>query len=77
MTLHEDLLADSSNLDLLQLDSAITKLAEHDARKAELVEMHIFSGLTYTEMTEVTGLSSSTLDRELRFAKAWLKATLT
>ena len=77
VTLHEEILADSSNLDLLELDTAITHLADQDARKAELLEMHIFSGLTYTEMTEVTGLSSSTLDRELRFAKAWIKARLT
>lgn len=58
------------------LDEAITALAKFDERKAELVELQIFAGLTFDEMSEVTGLSTSTLDRELRAAKAWLKKTI-
>ena len=58
------------------LDEAVTALAVFDARKADLVELQIFGGLTFEEMAEVTGLSSSTLDRELRAAKAWLKKTI-
>lgn len=58
---------------LADLDEALTALADNDQRKAELIELSMFGGLTYREMTEVTGLSSSTIDRELRFAKAWLK----
>ncbi|MEM7097938.1 MAG: sigma-70 family RNA polymerase sigma factor [Pseudomonadota bacterium] len=77
VTLHESMVgASAPGIDVLDLDMAISKLAEQDSRKAELIEMNVFSGLTYAEMAEVTGLSTSTLDRELRFAKAWLKATL-
>ena len=44
-----------------------------DMRKVELIELQYFAGLTFKEMEETTQLSSSTLDRELRFARAWLK----
>lgn len=60
----------------LDLDEAIERLARFDERKAELVELHFFGGLTYEEMASTTGLSTSTLDRELRLAKAWLKKEL-
>jgi RNA polymerase sigma factor (TIGR02999 family) len=59
--------------DLLALDEALRALAAQDSRKAELVELQYFAGLTFGEMEAVTGLSSSTLDRELRFARAWMK----
>ena len=58
---------------LLDLDEALSKLSELDERKAQLVELQYLGGLSFREMEEVTGLSSSTLDRELRFARAWLK----
>lgn len=58
---------------LLDLDDALRTLAEFDERKAQLVELQLFGGLSFDEMAEVSGLSSSTLDRELRAAKAWLK----
>lgn len=63
--------------DLLQLDEALTALAEIDQRKADVVQLQYFGGLSFREMEEVTGLSSSTLDRELRLARAWLKKHLT
>lgn len=61
---------------ILDLHEALLSLAEHDARKAEILELHYFGGLSYDEMGEVLGLSSSTLDRDIRFAKAWLRAKL-
>lgn len=61
---------------ILDLHEALIELAEHDTRKAEILELHYFGGLTYAEMGEVLGLSSSTLDRDIRFAKAWLRAKL-
>ena len=61
---------------LLDLDEARTRLAEMDERKAELIQLQYFGGLSFKEMEEVTGLSSSTLDRDLRFARAWLKDQL-
>jgi RNA polymerase sigma factor (TIGR02999 family) len=61
---------------ILDLHEALIELANHDARKADILELHYFGGLTYEEMGEVLGLSSSTLDRDIRFAKAWLRAKL-
>jgi len=61
---------------LLDLDRVIEELAAQDPRKAELVELRQFGGLTLEEIGEVTGLSVSTVQRELRFAKAWLTRRL-
>jgi RNA polymerase sigma factor (TIGR02999 family) len=61
---------------LLALDRALEKLAKNDSRKAEILDLQIFGGLSFGELQEVTGLSSSTLDRDLRFARSWLKAEL-
>ena len=55
------------------LNEAIEALAAVDSRKADLIELQIFGGLTFDEMATVSDLSTSTLDRELRMAKAWLK----
>lgn len=65
-----------ASAELLDLDETLSKLAELDERKAELIQLQYFGGLTFREMEEVTGLSSSTLDRELRFARAWMKDQL-
>ena len=58
--------------EILDLHEALNQLAERDPRKAEMLELQFFGGLTYEEMSEVLNLSRSTLDRDLRFAKAWL-----
>lgn len=68
--------AGSADAEFLDLDEALTSLAELDPRKAELIQLQYFGGLTFDEMQEVTGLSSSTIDRDLRFARAWLKDAL-
>jgi len=74
VTLNESLAADAdADANLLALDEAVSKLAEIDARKADLVQLQYFGGLSFRELEEITGLSSSTLDRELRLARAWLK----
>ncbi len=74
----EDIVAVSPETsdDILELHEALTALAEQDKRKADILELHYFGGLTYEEMSEVLGLSSSTLDREIRFAKAWIRTKL-
>ncbi len=58
--------------DLAALDEALCRLAARDERKARVVELHYFAGLTYEEVAEAMGLSAATVDRDLRFAKAWL-----
>jgi RNA polymerase sigma factor (TIGR02999 family) len=70
---HSDVLPDERFEDL---DDALNRLAKLDKRKADLIELQVFGGLSFRELSEVTGLSSSTLDRELRLARAWLKREL-
>lgn len=63
--------------EVIELDEALKKLAKFDERKSKLIELRFFGGLTYEEAAEVLAISTTTLDRELRMAKAWLKQELT
>ena len=59
-------------MDVVELDLALKRLAELDERKSKIVELHYFGGLKYDETAEVLQISAATVDRELRMAKAWL-----
>ena len=61
---------------ILELDDALNKLAEIDARMARGVELQYFGGLTSTEAAEVLGVSRTTLHNDMTFAKAWLQEAL-
>jgi len=61
---------------LIEIYQALTRLAEIDARKADIVELHTFGGLTYAEIAGVLKISESTVRADMRFSKAWLKAAL-
>jgi RNA polymerase sigma factor (TIGR02999 family) len=61
------------SLDLLALDQALQQLTRLDPRRAGVVELFFFGGLTYDEIAEVVGESRSTVHRDLRLAKAWLQ----
>jgi len=77
VTLDEQVTASSAtDYRLIEIDAAISRLAEIDARKAEILELKYFGGLTGRELAEVTGLSTSTLDRELNLALSWVTAEL-
>lgn len=67
---------DGTALDLLALDQALHQLKQHDERSARIVEMSYFAGMEREEIAHVMGLSVPTIDRELRFARAWLNQTL-
>lgn len=58
--------------DLIELDEALTLLAKLDPRKAQVVELRFFGGLSVDETAEVMKLSSITIIREWNKAKAWL-----
>lgn len=58
------------------LQECIEKLHTYDERKCWIVEMHYFVGLKVEEIVEVTGLSRSTVMRELTFSRAWLRRCL-
>ena len=55
------------------LDEALDAISGADPRKARIVELHYFAGLTHGEIARTLELSPATVDRDLRFAKAWLK----
>ena len=55
---------------------ALERLAGQDPRKAEVLTLHFFGGLTYDEIASVLAVSAATVDRELRFAKAWVAREL-
>ena len=61
---------------IVDLDEALTRLQEIDPRVARVVELHYFGGLDYDEAAAAVGSSRSTVNRDLRFAKAWLKKML-
>jgi RNA polymerase sigma factor (TIGR02999 family) len=57
---------------ILELDDALNRLGEVDERKARLIELTYFGGLTYDDAAEALSISPATVHRELRLAKAWL-----
>ena len=58
--------------ELLAIDEALRELAEHDPRKAQIVEMRFFGGLTLDEIAEVLEVAPITVSREWAKARAWL-----
>ncbi len=56
-----------------ELDDALEALSAVDERKVRVIEMHYFAGLTHTDIAQALELSPSTVDRDLRLARAWLK----
>ena len=65
-----------SVIDVLAIDKALAELESHDARAAEVVELHYFGGLSLPAIAETLGFSLSTIARELTFGKAWLLSKL-
>lgn len=63
-------------LDLLALDEALTTLGALDDRKARVVELRFFAGLTAKEAAEALGASETTVDDDWAFARAWLRSRL-
>ena len=58
--------------DVLALDEALTKLAQKDKIKADLVRLRFFAGLTGEQAAQVLGISSNTADRYWTYARSWL-----
>jgi RNA polymerase sigma factor (TIGR02999 family) len=62
--------------DLEALDDALSRLEKVDPRKAAVVELKFFAGLTLDEIAEQMGISPETVSREWRRARAWLFSAL-
>jgi RNA polymerase sigma factor (TIGR02999 family) len=60
------------DLDVVALDAALARLAELDPRQERIVELRFFSGLEVDETARVLGISTATVKREWRTARAWL-----
>ena len=60
----------------LELDAALRRLEREDARSAQLVALHYFAGLSLPEIAELTGVATRTLNRDWRFARAFLYGQL-
>lgn len=65
-----------ADVDVLALDEALRALAELDARKARVVELRFFGGLTCAEAAEELGISPKTAEADWYFARAWMRAKL-
>ena len=59
-------------VNLLDLHEALDRLAEADKRKAQIVELKFFGGLTTEEIAATLGISTATVERDWKFARAWL-----
>jgi RNA polymerase sigma factor (TIGR02999 family) len=62
--------------DLVALDGALDALAKVDPRKVQVIEMRYFGGLSVEEAAHALGVSSDTVMRDWRLAKAWLRREL-
>lgn len=66
----------SPSVDVLAVDEALRKLDQQDHRKAELVRLRFFAGLTVPEAAQALGISASTADNDWAYAKTWLRLEL-
>ena len=65
-----------TDLDVLALDEALTRLAELDPRKSQVVELRFFAGMTSKEAGAVLGVSETTAEDDWYMARAWLRDRL-
>jgi RNA polymerase sigma-70 factor (ECF subfamily) len=62
----------AAEVNLLDLHEALDRLGEADRRKAQIVELKFFGGLTTDEIAETLRISTATVERDWKFARAWL-----
>jgi RNA polymerase sigma factor (TIGR02999 family) len=68
---------DPPDVDILDLNTALSELAAFDQRKSRVAELRFFGGLSLDEMAHVLGVSRATVDREWQTARAWLYRRVT
>jgi RNA polymerase sigma factor (sigma-70 family) len=67
-----DIAADEHAHDLVALDEALTRLQKMDDRKAQIIMLRYFAGLSIEDTAQALGLSRTTVKDEWSFARAWL-----
>jgi RNA polymerase sigma factor (TIGR02999 family) len=78
VTLDEEVAqSQAREVDVLDLDRALSELATFDTRKSQVAELRFFGGLSLEETGHALGLSVATLEREWQATRAWLYARLT
>jgi RNA polymerase sigma factor (TIGR02999 family) len=78
ITLDDSLIADrgGDSIDVIDLDSALERLAAFDARQSKIVELRYFGGLTVEETADALAISPATVKRNWTLARAWLRREL-
>lgn len=76
VTLDDEASGTGRDADLVRLDDALEELVKLDPRKARVVELRFFGGLTVEETAEVLNISAESVHRDWRFAKSWLTREL-
>ncbi|RYD33607.1 MAG: sigma-70 family RNA polymerase sigma factor [Verrucomicrobiaceae bacterium] len=71
-----EIAAPADSDELLAVNEALDRLAAHDARKAELVKLRYFIGLSFEESAELLGISVPTAKRDWSYARAWLHVAI-
>ena len=71
------LLSPEKSEELIRLDELLIQLAETDPVKAKIIELRYFGGFTVEEVAKILDTSPSTVEREWRFARSWLKREMT
>ncbi len=61
-----------TDVDVIALDGALTRLSELDPQQSRIVELRFFTGLTIEDTSEVMGISPATVKRDWTSARAWL-----
>jgi RNA polymerase sigma factor (TIGR02999 family) len=67
-----DVAASQPDADLIAIDRALERLAAKDGRKAQVVELRFFGGLSVEETAQALGISERTVHNDWAFARAWL-----
>lgn len=65
-----------NHIDIIALNNAMNALAEFDQSKADILELHFFAGLNTAEIAELYKVSTKTIERNTKLAKAWLRQVL-
>ena len=68
--------APAESVEVLELDEALTRLGQMGGNKAHVVELRYFAGCTIDETAEALDVSTATVERDWRFARAWLRSEL-
>lgn len=76
VTLEEFAAVATPSCGVIEIDTALAKLEQLDARKVRAIELVSFAGASYVEAAEILDISEATLHRDLKMARAWLKNEL-